>query len=172
MLPRNRSRPSPCGAGSVGAPHDEERTPWERQPASFMSLYFGGQREIKACATRRVVFSPQATAMRFKDGTTDAKPHAGPVELGGKEGIKDLVRLLWGKSHAGIAERHQNLLVFRLRLDHEFPATFYIFHRLNAIDHEVHQHLLQLHTISHNPGKIFYQVCVDGDVISRCLAPQ
>src|SRR6266566_1794128 len=74
-----------------------------------MGLDFRGKREIKACATRTVVFSPQATAMRFKDGTADAKSHAGAMELGGKEGIKDLVRLLWRKSHAGIADRHQNL---------------------------------------------------------------
>src|SRR6266566_1551762 len=107
-----------------------------------MCLDFRGKREIKACATRRVVFSPQATAVRFKDGTADAKSHAGAMELGGKEGIKDLVRLLWRKSHAGIADRHQNSLVFRSRLDREFPRTVYIFHRLNAIDHEVHQHLL------------------------------
>src|SRR5438270_922883 len=107
-----------------------------------MRLDFAGEREIKACATRTVVFSPQATAMRFNDGTADAKSHAGAMELGGKEGIKDLVRLLRGKSHAGIADRHQNLLVFRSRLDLEFPRTVYIFHRLNAVDHEVHQHLL------------------------------
>src|SRR6266850_1495010 len=107
-----------------------------------MCLDFAGERKIKVCATRRVVFSPQATSMRFNDRTADAKSHAGAMELGGKEGIKDLVRLLRRKSHSGIADGHQNLLVFRSRLDHELPRTVYIFHRLDAIDHKVHQHLL------------------------------
>jgi len=75
-----------------------------------MCLDFRGKREVKACTTRSVVFSPQATAMRFNDGAADAKSHAGPMELGGEEGIKDLVRLLRRKSHSGIADRHQNLL--------------------------------------------------------------
>jgi hypothetical protein len=32
--------------------------------------------------------------MRFDDGAADAKSHAGPVGLGSKEGIEDLLRLL------------------------------------------------------------------------------
>ena len=59
-----------------------------------MSLDFDGQRQAKARATRRIVGSPQAAAMRFNDGAADSKSHAGAVRFGGKEGIKDLARLL------------------------------------------------------------------------------
>ncbi len=85
---------------------------------SFLCLALGGQGEAKVCAARGVVGSPQAATIRFDDGSADAKSHAGPVGLGGKEGIEDLLRLLRGQPHAGISDGHHNFLVFRsLRLD-------------------------------------------------------
>jgi len=93
--------------------------------------------------------------MRFNDGTADPKSHAGPLRLGGKERIKDLIGLLRREPHAGIADRDHQLAVFGLlRLDGEFARPIYIFHRIDAISHEVHQHLLQLHAISHDLRKI------------------
>ena len=67
-----------------------------------MVLGFGRQREMETCAARRIHTSPQAAAMRFHDGAADTKSHAGAVDLGGKEGIKDLVRLLHRQPHAGM----------------------------------------------------------------------
>jgi hypothetical protein len=64
-----------------------------------------GKGEIKTCAAGRVVGSPQTAAMRFNNGPADAKSHARAMRLGGKERIKDLIRLLRGKSPAGIADR-------------------------------------------------------------------
>jgi hypothetical protein len=56
--------------------------------------------------------------MRLYDGAADPKSHAGPVWLGSKEGIEDLVPLLRGEPHAAISDGHHNILVFRsLRLD-------------------------------------------------------
>ena len=43
--------------------------------------------------------------MRFDNRAADAKSHAGAVSLGGKEGVKDLICLVPGQSHAGIADR-------------------------------------------------------------------
>ena len=54
----------------------------------------GGQGELKSCAARRVVGSPQPTPVRFNNGAADPQSHARAVSLGGKERIKDLVRLL------------------------------------------------------------------------------
>jgi len=45
--------------------------------------------------------------MRFDDGAADGRSHAGAVGFGSKEGIEDLVRLLRGQSHAGIADGDQ-----------------------------------------------------------------
>ncbi len=75
----------------------------ERLRRSFISLYLRGQSEIKTCPTGKVVDSPQASAMRFNDGTADAKSHTGAMRLGGKEGIEDLVRLLRRQARPRIA---------------------------------------------------------------------
>jgi len=78
----------------------------------------GGQGELKSCAARRIVGNPQAAPMRFDNRAADAKSHAGAVSLGGKEGVKDLICLVSGQSHAGIADRQQQFVVFGwLRLD-------------------------------------------------------
>src|SRR5216684_5753318 len=103
---------------------------------------------MKTGAARRVVGSPQAATMRFDDGTADPKSHAGAVGLSRKERLEDLVRLLRGKSHSGIADSHHNFLVFRsLRFDSELARSIHILHRIDAIKHEVHHDLLQLHAI-------------------------
>ena len=98
---------------------------------------------MKSRAARSVVGCPQAAAMRFNDGAADPKSHAGAVILGGKERIKDLVRLLRWQTHTGITDRDHQLLIFNgLRLYGELARPVDIFHRFDAIDHEVHQHLL------------------------------
>src|ERR1700730_3044933 len=73
--------------------------------ASFVCIAFDGQGEIKSGAGGGVVGGSQAADMRLNDGAADPKSHAGAVNLGGKEGIKDLVRVLMGASHAVIAAR-------------------------------------------------------------------
>src|ERR1700733_11851003 len=69
----------------------------------------GGQCELKNCAARRIAGSLQAAAVRFNDGEANPQSHAGAVSLGGKECIKDLVRLLRWQTHAGINDRDQRL---------------------------------------------------------------
>src|SRR6266849_3223497 len=76
----------------------------------FMLLDFGRQADVKPCAPWRVATSPQAAPVRFHDGSANAKSHAGPVSLRGKERIKDLVRLLRRKPGASIADGQQELL--------------------------------------------------------------
>src|SRR5712671_3422244 len=79
------------------APKTQARIP------SFMYLNFCGQSEIKTRATGRVGGSPQAAVMRFNDRSADGESHTCSIKLGGKNRIEDLLRLLWGQSHAGIA---------------------------------------------------------------------
>src|SRR5258708_32889472 len=111
--------------------------------------------------------------MRFDDGAADEKSHAGPKGLGGKEGIEDLVRLLWRQPHAGIRDGHHNFLVSRsMRLDGKLARAVHVLHRVDAVDHEVHQHLLQLHRISHDLGKVFRQLGSERDRIGHCRAAQ
>src|ERR1700686_1299088 len=108
-----------------------------------MGLGFGGETEMKTCPARRVVGSPQAATMRFNDRAADPKSHTGALNLRGKECIKDLVRLLRRESYTGIADRHHKLLVRgSLRRDGERTHPLHILHRIDAVDDEVHQHLL------------------------------
>src|SRR5438445_4882929 len=124
-------------------------------------------------AARRVVGSPHAAAMRLNDRAADGESHTRAVRLGGKERLEDLAPLLRGQPHAGIADGHHNLLVFRLlRFDGELARPIHVLHRIHAIEHEVHQHLLQLHAIPQDRGKLCRQLRPDGYVVSRYLAAQ
>ena len=100
--------------------------------------------------------------MRFNDGAADGQTHTGAMRLRGKEGMEDLVRLLWRQSHSGIADGHHNLFMFRsLRVNGELAWPIHILHRIDAVSDEVHHNLLQLHAISHDIGKIRRQLRPD-----------
>src|SRR5258708_1982243 len=130
--------------------------------ASFVGFGLDRQSKVKACAAWRVVGCPQATAMRFNDRAADAKSHAGPIGLRGKERIKDLVRLLRRQPHASITDRYQDLLILRsLRIDGEFSPPILALHCVDAIDDQVHEHLLQLHAVSRDPWDIFGELRSD-----------
>src|SRR5882724_6956667 len=102
---------------------------------------------------RSVVRSPQATAMRFNDRAADRQSHAGPMKLGSKERIEDLIRLLRGQPHSDIANGDQQFtLLSLLRLDRKFPSGVHFLHSIDAIKYEIHEDLLQLHTISRHLG--------------------
>src|SRR5260370_15142575 len=133
----------------------------------------GGETETKTCATRGVVDGPHAASVRLDDGPADAKPHAGPVRLGSKESIEDLFLLLWRQPYAVVTDGHNNFLAFRsLRPDVELALPIRILHRFDAVDHEVHQHLLQLHAVGHDLGKICGEVHPDYYVVSPGLGAQ
>ena len=74
----------------------------------------GGQGELKSCAPPGGTGGPQTAAMRLNDRPTDGQPHTSPVILGRKECLEDLIRLLRGQSHTGIADRDQQLTIVRL----------------------------------------------------------
>jgi hypothetical protein len=59
-----------------------------------MDLDSGGKNEVKVRAARRAIGSPQASVMRFHDGSADAKSDVSAMMFGGKEGVENLVRLL------------------------------------------------------------------------------
>ena len=81
------------------------------------------------------------------------------MRLRGKEGVEDLVRLLRGQPNAGIADTNHKLLVSRsVRLDGEFARPLHILHRIDAVHHEVHHDLLQLHAIPADLRKIRRQL--------------
>jgi hypothetical protein len=75
----------------------------------------GGQGEPKSCTAPGSTAGPQAAAMGLNDRATDGQPHTGPIILGRKEGPENVVRLLRGQSHTGIADRDQQLAIAGFR---------------------------------------------------------
>src|SRR5216684_8820922 len=100
---------------------------------------------MKSCAPAAVGACPQLPAMRLHDGTADGQPHAAALRLGGKECRKDLIHLLRWQPHARVTDRELELTVLQLRLHRKLSARF--LHGLDGVEHEVHENLLQLHTV-------------------------
>jgi hypothetical protein len=69
--------------------------------------------------------------------------YLGPVPA--KESSGEIWSATWGGSPNSIADGHLKLLVFRpLRLDGYLTPSVHILHRIDAVEHEVHENLLQL----------------------------
>src|SRR5208282_5522544 len=99
--------------------------------------------------------------------------HAGAMKLGGKERIENLIGLLRGQAHAGIADGYEDFLVFQQpRINGELPCSIHALHRINAVHDQVHHHLLQLHAISHDLRQVSSQIHRDKDVLPIGLALQ
>src|SRR5207247_993740 len=134
---------------------------------------FAGQGELKRCGSRGVCDGPQAAAMRFDDGSADGQSHSCALRFGREEGIEDLLRLFRLQSHARIADRDQELtIVVLLRLDRKFTSSAHVLHGFDAIEHEVHQYLLQLHTVRHDLGKIVGKLATDRNRIPARLTAE
>jgi hypothetical protein len=52
-------------------------------------------------------------------------------------------RCVGGQIHAGVANRDEDMPILQLRLDRKDPAC--VLHRLDRVEHEMDQNLLQLH---------------------------
>src|ERR1700720_2448714 len=121
----------------------------------------GGQGELKSCASPGGTGGPQVPAMRLNDRPTDRQGHTSPVILGSKECFENLVRLTWGQSHTGIVDRDQHLTVVGFRLDGKLTSATHFLHGIDAIEHEIHENLLKLHTVCHDLGKILGKLGAD-----------
>src|SRR5258707_9159947 len=109
-----------------------ENEGWLRRESSwrdYMSVATrGGQGEPKSGTPPGGSGGPQAAAMRLNDRPTDGQPHTSPVILGRKECPEDLVGLLRGQSHAGIADRDQQLTIAGFRLDGKLTSATSFLH--------------------------------------------
>src|ERR1700758_5684232 len=103
---------------------------------------------MKSCAPSTVGACPQLPAMRLHNGTADGQPHAAAMRLGSKERREDLIYLLRGQPHARVTDRELELTVLQLRLHRKLASR--VLHGFDTVKHEVHEHLLQLHTVYHN----------------------
>src|SRR5580700_5885822 len=118
------------------------------------------QSEMKCRSFPRVGRCPHTSSVRLNNRTTDRQPHAAAFWFRRKEGIKNAVCFVGGQSDTRIADRDLNLVVLpELHLDRKYSTC--LLHRLDTIEHEVHEHLLQLYTICDDCGEPFGNVGTD-----------
>src|SRR6266481_9261567 len=107
---------------------------------------------MKSCAPSAVGTCPQLPTMRLHNGTADGQPHPAALGLGGKERRKDLIHFLRWQPHASVTDRELELTVLQLRLHRKLSAL--LPHGFDGVEHQVHEHLLQLHLIRHDFGQL------------------
>jgi len=123
---------------------------------------FARQSEMKTGAPPGVGVGPQTSSVCFDDGPTDWQAHTGAVSLGGEERAENLFRLLRWQSDPRITYRDQQLAILHLlRPYRKFAGGGYVLHGVDAVNHQVHEYLLQLDTVCHDRGQILGQLGAD-----------
>src|ERR1700751_29343 len=116
---------------------------------------------------------PQTASMRFDNRAADWQPHPCTMSLRGEEHAEDLFGLMGRQTHASIADRNEQLaFIDSPRMDGKFTCCVYVLHRVNAIEHKVHEDLLQLDAVCHYPGQILGEFSADGNRVSGGLVAQ
>src|SRR6266403_1331470 len=134
---------------------------------------FAGQTKMKTCAPLRVRGGPQTTSMRLDNRAADWESHTGTVSFRGEERAEDLFGLQRRQSDAGIANRDQQLAILDwLRAYRKFTIGAYVLHGVDAIEHQVHEYLLQLDAVCHDLGKILGDVAADRNRVPGGLVAQ
>jgi hypothetical protein len=105
--------------------------------------------------------------MRFDDGFADGQAHAAALRLGRKERVEDPpaaapCRCRLQGSGSGVLPR--------LQFDRKDATR--VVHRLDAVQHEVHQHLLDLHAVRTDGGRVASKTRTDGNSMSCRLSAQ
>jgi len=132
-----------------------------------------GKREAKSGAASRVGCGPQAAAVGLDDRPADREPHARALSLGAEERVKDLVRLLRRNAHSCIRDRNQQLTTSGHQgSDCKLALALCVLHRLDTVEHEIHENLLQLHSVSHDPRQVLRQFSKNRNGMSGCFAAQ
>ena len=114
---------------------------------------------------------PDTAAVRLDDGLADRQAHAAALRLGGEERIKDLIGFARRQPGAGVVDRNLDLTVLpQLRFDREDAAC--VAHCFNAVEHQVHQNLLDLDPVSNDAWNIVGEIGAERDSVPRGLTPQ
>src|SRR5215510_4124886 len=126
------------------------------------SLMAAWQCELESGAPSGVGAGPQVAAMRLDDPAADGQPHAGSTRLGGEKRVENALRASFGKPNPGIAHGNKQLTILSPhRGDVQFADL--LLHGLDAIEHEIHQNLLQLHAVRTRCRKRRVELTADGN---------
>ena len=107
---------------------------------------------MKGRALSQIGLNPYASAVSLDDRTADRQSHAHSIGFGGDEGAEQPVCVLGGDPDTAVLHGYRHLVCFVLaRSDHQLARPICdCFHRFDAIDHQIDDHLLHLDTIGEN----------------------
>lgn len=111
--------------------------------------------------------------MCFNDGSRDRQPHSGSFRLGRKEWLEKLIDNSRRKTRTAVAYAHADLpIVHALGQDEDVARICaHDTQRFKCIDRQVHQHLQQLHAITHNHPSLRIHLCDQSDLSRRRIRP-
>src|SRR5580698_4275846 len=108
-----------------------------------------------------VTVGPDPAALRFDDRLADGEAHAAALRFRCEERVEDALGVARGQPGSCVFYRDLDVAVLtQLRVDGQHAAC--VLHGLEAIEHQVHEHLLQLDPIGHTARKIVTQIGADG----------
>src|ERR1700739_1686897 len=108
---------------------------------------------METCSARIVVCGPKPATVGLNDRSADTKSHTGAVFLGCKKSVEYLASLIRRKSDASVFDRHKKLFVaVILGAQRELARAIDGLHCVDAVNHQVHQHLLQLNAVCRSEG--------------------
>src|SRR6516162_3223104 len=119
-----------------------------------------GQRELKGRTPSCFGARPQTATMGLNYPSTDGQPHSGSLRFGGEERLKNAFGFLSWKPCPRVTHRNQQLTIFGPR-GRDAQLTALILHCLDAVEHQVHQYLLQLNVIRCRRWKRCIEICSD-----------
>src|SRR5208337_1317364 len=126
---------------------------------------------MKCSAPPAAAVGPYAPTVRFDDGFADGQTHAAALRLGCEERIEDLAGLARRQPGPGVVYRNLNLAVL-LQLRFDLKDTTSVAHRFDAIQHQVHEHLLDLHTVCNDDGETVGEIRTERNCVPGSLPAQ
>src|SRR5258707_1060486 len=109
--------------------------------------------------------------MSLHDRAGNGQTHARALWVRGMECIENPFSTIRWQSHAGIADRNDEL-TFRIqsRRNRQFASA--VFHGLDRVQHQVHEYLLQLHPVSEDVRPLFMQFGMDSYGVPKSFGPE
>ena len=93
--------------------------------------------------------------MGFDNGAANGQSHPHPLRFGGVKRLEDAFDIFRGDTRPRIFDGNQyagGFLSFRCYLQHAVPISHGV-HRINSVDEQIQDDLLELYTVSHDFGQ-------------------
>src|SRR5258708_39491 len=136
-----------------------------------MCLTFYGDSEMEGCTHPLIGSGPDSPSVRLHDRAGNSQTHARPLWLRSMERFKNPFATFRRQPYAGIADRNDQLS-FGIRSRSTRQLASSVFHGLDRIQDQVHEHLLKLHPVCQDVRQICLEVGMDSDRVSNSFGPE